>query len=104
MEGQTEIKMDLKEVNKKLGKVEIVQETIQKDIKMLLEGQEAHKEQSDRAFKNTDTLVGEKIDLIETAVKSVSKDTKEIKESIDVLEEMTGKHEVKIKVLERRPV
>ena len=51
--------------------------------------------------------MAEKIDLIETVVKSVSKDTKEIKEikeSIDVLEEMTGKHEIKIKVLERRPV
>jgi len=48
--------------------------------------------------------VDEKIDLIETAIKSVTKDTKEIKESIEVLEEMTGKHEVKIRILERRPV
>ena len=38
MEGQTEIKMDLKEVKKKLGKVEIIQETMQKDIRTLLEG------------------------------------------------------------------
>lgn len=104
MEGQTEIKIDLKEVKQKLGKVEITQEVMQKDIKTLLEGQEAHNEQNNRLFTNTDALVDEKIDLIETAIKSVSKNTKEIKESIEVLEEMTGKHEVKIRILERRPV
>ena len=77
---------------------------MQKNIKTLLEGQEAHNEQNNRLFTNTDALVDEKIDLIETAIKSVTKDTKEIKESIEVLEEMTGKHEVKIRILERRPV
>lgn len=41
MEGQTEIKIDLKKVKQKLGKVEITQEVMQKDIKTLFEGQGA---------------------------------------------------------------
>lgn len=38
MEGQTEIKIDLKEVKQKLGKIEITQEVMHNDIKTLLEG------------------------------------------------------------------
>ena len=99
-----EVKEELKEVKQRLGKVEIIQETMQKDIKILLEGQESHNEQNNRSFKNIDTLAAENIELVHGALKNISKDTKEIKESIEVLEEMTGKHEVKIRILERRPV
>ncbi|WP_279232924.1 hypothetical protein [Haloimpatiens lingqiaonensis] len=42
--------------------------------------------------------------MMEISVKSVSKDVKEIKESIEVLKDMTGRHEVDINILKRRPV
>ena len=54
-----------------------------------------HKEQDDNSFKNTDALIEEKTDLLETAVKSVSKDVKEVKKSIEVLKDMTGRHDTR---------
>lgn len=49
-------------------------------------------------------MIEEKASLMEISVKSVSKDVKEIKESIEVLKDMTGRHEVDINILKRRPV
>jgi len=49
-------------------------------------------------------VIIEKIDISETAIENVSSDVKQVKEIVEVLEEVTGKHEIKIKVLERRPV
>ncbi|WP_234122377.1 hypothetical protein [Clostridium hydrogenum] len=51
-----------------------------------------------------DVFINAKSDLIETAVKNIANDTKEIKESIEVLKDMTGRHEVDINILKRRPV
>lgn len=104
MEFQAEMKIDFKEVNQKFEKVEIIQESMQKDIKILIEGQEAYKEQNDRVSRNTNDLVDEKIDIIETVVKSVSNETKKIIERIEALEEMVGKYEIKIENLESRLV
>jgi hypothetical protein len=44
------------------------------------------------------------MDISETAIKNVSSDVKHVKEIVEVLEEVIGKHEIKIKILERRPV
>lgn len=104
MEGQTEIKGELKSVNNRLGKIELVQEEIKTKVSTLGELHQAHGEQQERLFGNSDDIVSEKIDVIETAVKSVSYDVKDIKESVEVLAETIGKHDMKIKVLERRPV
>lgn len=79
-------------------------ETIEENIKIITEIQSSHKEQNETATKNTDLLIEEKNDLLETALKSVSKDVKEIKESVEVLKDMTGRHEVDINILKRRPV
>jgi chromosome segregation ATPase len=110
-EGQTGInnrfdKIDnrLDKIDNRLNKIELVQEEIKTKVITLGELHQAHEEQQGRLFGHIDNIVSEKIDVIETAVKSVSKDTKEIKESIEVLKEMTGKHEVDIKILKRRPV
>ncbi len=58
IEGQTETKSDLKNIDRRLTKVELIQDEIRKDVK----------------------------------------------ESIDVLKDMTGRHEVDINILKRRPV
>ncbi|WP_156456297.1 hypothetical protein [Abyssisolibacter fermentans] len=49
-------------------------------------------------------LIKNKTDVIETAVKNISKDAKEIKESVEVLKNITGRHEVDINILKRRTV
>jgi len=79
-------------------------ETIGKNINIIIEVQTAHKEQYDFSFKNTDALIDEKTDIIETALKSVSKDVKEVKESADVMKDVIGRHQIDIEILKRRPV
>jgi len=41
---------------------------------------------------------------VNTRLKKIELVQEDIKEIVEVLEEVTGKHEIKIKVLERRPV
>ena len=41
---------------------------------------------------------------VNTRLNKIELVQEEIKEIVEVLEEVTGKHEIKIKVLERRPV
>ncbi|MBU3182625.1 hypothetical protein [Clostridium psychrophilum] len=103
-EGQTEIKGSLNSMNNRLDKIELVQEEIKTKIITLGELHQAHGEQQERLFKVSDNAILEKIDISETSIKNVSSDVKQIKEIVEVLEEVTGKHEIKIKVLERRPV
>jgi hypothetical protein len=61
--------------------------------------QTAHKEQTIGGFDKLDKSILEKINLVEAALKNISKDTKEVKESIEVLKDMTGRHEVDINIL-----
>ena len=103
-EGQTEIKGSLCSMNNRLNKIELVQEEIKTKVITLGELHQAHEEQQERLFKDSNNVILEKMDISETAIKNVSSDVKQIREIVEVLEEVTGKHEIKIKVLERRPV
>ena len=55
-------------------------------------------------FEKTGNTIIAKVSLIETVVTNTSKDVNEVKESIEVLKDMTGRHEVEINILKRRPV
>jgi archaellum component FlaC len=79
-------------------------ETIGKNINIIAELQTSHKEQREVSFKNTDALIEGKTDLLGTALKSVSKDVKEVKESVDVMKDIIGRHQIDIEILKRRPV
>ena len=96
-EGQSKLESEVKRNSIKL-------ESIEKDIKIIVEVHTSHKDQNEISFKNTNSIIEENTGLIETAVKSVSKDVKEVKESIEVLKNMTGRHEVDINILKRRTV
>lgn len=60
IEGQTEIKGEIKSIDKRLTKVELIQEDIRKDVKLISEVQLAHNQQNEMSFKNTDALIEEK--------------------------------------------
>lgn len=98
------VKSELSEVKNEVRKNTISIEEMNKKIDVIIEVQSAHKEQNDREFINIHNLIHEKTNLIETALTDTSKDLGEVKESIEVLKVMTGKHEVDINILKRRPV
>ena len=79
LEGQNRVETELKKNSIKL-------ESIESKVDVIAEVQTAHKEQNVRAFKNSDSLTEEKVDLLGTSLKSVSKDVKEVKVNIDVIE------------------
>ena len=103
-EGQTEMKGSLNSVDSRLNKIEVVQEEMKTKVITLGELHQANQEQQERLFKVSDNVIIEKIDISETAIKNISSDVKHVKEIVEVLEEVIGKHEIKIKILERRPV
>ncbi|MCB2294519.1 hypothetical protein LGK95_13475 [Clostridium algoriphilum] len=100
----TGIKTEIIGMKTEIKKNSIELETIGKNINTVVEVQTAHKEQHDFLFKNTDALIDEKTDLIETAVKSISKDVNEVKEGVDVMKDVIGRPQIDIEMLKRRPV
>lgn len=97
LEGQTKLEMEVRKNSIKL-------ETIEKKIDIIAEVQTAHKEENAKEFEGNNKLINEKTDLIETALTNTSKDIRKVEENIDVLKDMTGRHEVDINILKRRPV
>jgi len=85
LEGQTRLEHEVTEIKTELKKNSIGLGTIGENINIIGEVQTAHKEQHDFSFENTDALIDEKSNLIKIAVTSVSKDVKEVKESVDVI-------------------
>ena len=104
LEGQSRLESKVTGLETEARKHSVKFETIEENIKIIAELQSGHKEQNEISIKNTNSLIEEKTDLLSTAVKSVSKDVKDVKESIEVLKDMTGRHEVDINILKRRPV
>lgn len=104
LEGQTRLEYEVTGIKTEVKKTSIELEAIGKNINIIVEVQTAHKEQHDFSFKNTDALIDEKTDLIETAVKSISKDVKEVMESVDVMKDVIGRHQIDIEILKSRPV
>lgn len=104
IEGQTRLESEISGVKNDIKKNSIKLEDIEKRIDIIAEVQTSHKEQNEKSFKNTDSVIEEKTSLMEISVKNISKDVVEIKESIEVLKDMTGRHEVDINILKRRPV
>lgn len=104
LEGQTRLEGKINGIESEAKKNSIKIESIEKKLDIIAEVQTSHKEQNERQYAEIIKPLGNKVDVIELAVKDISKDTKEVKESIEVLKEMTGKHEVDINILKRRPV
>ncbi|KOA21345.1 hypothetical protein CLHOM_02300 [Clostridium homopropionicum DSM 5847] len=104
LEGQTMLETQISGVKNDIRNNSIKLEAIEKKIDIIAEVQTSHKEQNEKSFKNTDSVIEDKTSLIEISVKNISKDVKEVKESIEVLKDMTGRHEVDINILKRRPV
>jgi hypothetical protein len=104
LEGQTELKTEVKNMSEEVRKHSIRLEVIERKIDILAEVQTSHKEQNESSIKNLESKLEEKTSLIEAATRNISLDVKEVKESIDVLKTMTGRHEVDINILKRRPV
>jgi uncharacterized phage infection (PIP) family protein YhgE len=94
----------LDKVDSRLDKLELGQETIVKKLDTLAEIQKAHTEQNERQFRELEDKNSGRFTIIEASLKRVSGDVKEIKESIEVLKDMTGRHEVDINILRRRSV
>jgi len=97
LDGQNRVEIELKKNSIKL-------ESIETKIDIIAEVQTSHKEQNEIAFKNSDSLTEEKVDLLGTSIKSISKDVKEVKESIDVMKDVLGRNQIDIEILKRRPV
>lgn len=102
IEGQSKMSDDINVLKEDVKISFIKLESIEKDIKIIAEVHTAHKDQNITSFENTNLIIKEKTELIETAVTSVSRDVKDIKQSLDVLIPLSGKHEVEIKILQSK--
>ncbi|APM41303.1 hypothetical protein BS101_16335 [Clostridium kluyveri] len=82
LEGQEKLTSEVQKNSIKL-------ESIEKKIDIIAEVQTAHKEQNEKAHNEIIKPLGEKISVIELAVKDTSKDVKELKDKFDKVEKVT---------------
>lgn len=93
---------DIKTIDTKVDKNTIILENLQTKLEISAEVQNTHMDQNDRQAGEIMKNLDDRSSLIETAVIRTSMDVKEIKYSVFVLTEMTGKHDVEIKVLQKK--
>ena len=74
-------------LEKQVTKNSIILEKMDNNIKLLAEGQEAFREQIGRADNEDKRTVNERLETIELAVKSTSKDIKFVKHKVQETEE-----------------
>lgn len=108
LENQTSMKSDICNLTNKFDNLEnkvdknsLMLEKMQTDIKILAEVQSSFSEQLGRAKDNEGRTLGESLDIIELAVTSTSKSVTELVETIDVIKDTTGSHEMDIKILKK---
>lgn len=88
-------------ISSKVTKNSLVLEKIQTDVKTLAEVQQSFSEQLDRSKNKDGKTLGERLDIIELAVTSTSKTLTELVDTIDVIKDTTGAHEMDIKILKK---
>ncbi|UZQ49186.1 hypothetical protein [Clostridium kluyveri] len=91
---QTMIKNEIKPVNDRLDKLQagqdkhsILLENMDKKLNTVIEGQQAHSEQNERQFKKINDTFKNEISLTQSALKTVSKDLRDIIETINIIED-----------------
>lgn len=85
LDGQSRLETRMTGLEAEVKKNSVKLESIENKIDIIAEVQTAHKEQSDMAFRNADALISERFDLIETALKSTSRDLQEVKDDLEFL-------------------
>lgn len=94
LEGQDRLTSEIGSLKGEVGNLKsevqknsIKLESIEKKIDIIAEVQTAHKEQNEKAHNEIIKPLGEKISIIELAVKDTSKDVKELKQGQDEIKE-----------------
>lgn len=83
------LKEELEPIKDQLNKNTIILEDMRTDIKTIAEVQKSHMDQNEKAHIEVVKPLNEKVDVIELAVKDISKDAKELKEKFDKVEKVT---------------
>lgn len=96
LEGQNKLEIKVNGLESEVKKSSFKLEHIEKKIDLITEVQTAHKEQSERSFKNvlqeqgnTNTLITSSLKTVSDDVTEVSKDIKDLKEKFDKVEKVT---------------
>lgn len=97
----TSIEKTTSEIKSQVDKNSLMLEKIQGDIKTLAEVQSSFSEQLDRAKDKEGKTLGERLEIIELAVTTTSKSVNELVDTIDVIKDTTGSHEMDIKILKK---
>lgn len=98
------VKCEVSDLKIEVGKNSINIEKLGKKIDVIAEVQTSHKEQSQKQFEELTEEIHERFDVLETATKNISKDLRDVQDEVKALAEISGRHEMDIMVLKRRPV
>lgn len=79
----------LDKMDGKIDKNAVMLEKLDTNVKIIAEAQKAHIEQDKKEHVEIIKPLSEKVDVIELAVKDISKEVKELKEKFDKVEKVT---------------
>jgi chromosome segregation ATPase len=97
----TDLDRTTSEIKYKVDKNTVLLENLDTKIKTLAEVQSSFSEQLDRSKAKDGKTLGERLDIIELAVTDTSHSVNELLSTIDVIKDITGSHEIDIKILKK---
>ncbi|WP_297430055.1 hypothetical protein [Clostridium sp.] len=83
---------DIKKMDSKIDKNTIMLEDLKTKVETIAEVQKSHMQQNERQHTEVIEPLGIKVDVIELAVKDISKDVKTIREDLTSVELITAKN------------
>ena len=97
----TDLDRTTSDIKYKVDKNTVLLENLDTKIKTLAEVQSSFSEQLDRSKAKDGKTLGERLDIIELAVTDTSHSVNELLSTVDVIKDITGSHEIDIKILKK---
>ncbi|SHH95712.1 hypothetical protein [Clostridium grantii] len=97
----TDLDNTTSDIKYKVDKNTVLLENLDTKIKTLAEVQSSFSEQLDRSKDKDGKTLGERLDIIELSVTDTSHSVNELLSTIDVIKDLTGSHEIDIKILKK---
>ncbi|GAV23555.1 hypothetical protein [Carboxydothermus pertinax] len=95
------MKQEMQVMKQDIAKNATLIEENNRKLQLLAEIQKAHREQTDRQIAELKDELNKRMDVIEAVVKNISQDVKQNQKNFFALAEITGIHEMEIKVIKK---
>ncbi|ABB14918.1 hypothetical protein [Carboxydothermus hydrogenoformans] len=96
-----DIRQEMQGMKQDISKNATLIEEVNRKLQLLAEIQQAHREQTERQIAELREELNKRMDVIESVVRDIAQEVKQNQKNIFALAEITGTHEMEIKVIKK---